>query len=318
MTDTASRNTTAALRYINPNPPPGAGLLVATNFGENSPAEMYKKSRHLMTDEKMVNFVDARSMVGGLGALQFDTHGITCFTPPPPMDSYDDEKRVKKEYYPEIVECVKRITGCKDCFIFSHLVRMPNPPNVFQNPSRFAHTDASRDSPPQWRRSLVKRYGYSEEEAQTCGVAFCNVWHPTNIAYKDPLCLLDGSTVDFANEVHPIRYVNGKGEDITDSLGAYLVGPSYSPNHRWIFISDQKPSEAYLFKQYDTRADGRAKCCFHNSFTDPHWLNDSSKPGRCSIEFRMLLTWPKKNDPLPEASETEYIKMKAKQQAAKL
>ena len=49
-----------------------------------------------------------------------------------------------------------------------------------------------------------------------------------------------------------------------------------------------RPDEAWFFKQYDTR-DGVAKQCYHNSFVDPKWLQDKSKPGRKSVEFRILL-----------------------------
>ena len=157
-----SRDVTASLRYIQPNPPPGAGLPVADQRYGTIPAEAYKKGRHLMTDERTVQFTDARTMPGGLGGLQFDTHGIAVFTPPPPMESYEDDARVAGEYYPKIAQLVKQITGAKDCFIFSHLRREPSPKVVFQNPSRFAHTDASKDSPPAWRRPLVTKYGYSE------------------------------------------------------------------------------------------------------------------------------------------------------------
>lgn len=135
--------------------------------------------------------------------------------------------------------------------------------------------------------------GFSEEESNSVDICSVNVWHPRDIpAWKDPLCLLDVSTVDLANEVCPIPSINLHGE--ANTKFPPLVGPCYSPKHRWVYISDQKPDEAWLFKQWDER-EGVARSCFHNSFVDPTHLNDPSKPGRRSVEFRMYLTFPKKS-----------------------
>ena len=105
-----------------------------------------------------------------------------------------------------------------------------------------------------------------------------NVWHPRDIpAYKDPLCLLDTSTVDLEHEIQDIPFFNLNG-DVSKGFPP-LVGPSFSLKHRWVFIPDLKPDEAWLFKQYDTRP-SVAKQCFHNSFVDPFHLDDPTKPGR--------------------------------------
>ena len=54
----------------------------------------------------------------------------------------------------------------------SHLLREPNP-KIFRvgymefGPARFAHSDASARSPPIFRKTLVKRFGLSEEEANS-------------------------------------------------------------------------------------------------------------------------------------------------------
>ena len=51
--------------------------------------------------------------------------------------------------------------------------------------------------------------------------------------------------------------------------------------------------EAWLFKQWDTR-EGVAKASFHTSFHDPFYDAKPDTPGRRSVEFRLLLTFPKK------------------------
>jgi len=290
-----SRACQTEMRYIRPAPlPHGAGL--AGKYKADDPVmdpDYYKKARHLLTDPRTVTIVDARDAEPeGLAFWKFDKHGLCCITPPEPVD-FNDEKVVVEEYYPKLKEIVKETTGCLNVHINSHLIRMPDPPMIFQNPSKFAHCDASKHGPPSWHKFLVKKYGYTEAESQAVDVCMVNVWHPRDHpAYKDPLCLLDGFTVDLENELQDIPMINARGE--VNQKMALLVGPSYNPKHRWVYIPDQKPDEAWLFKQYDER-DGVAKQAFHNSFVDPYHLNDPSIPGRHSVEFRMYLTFPKKS-----------------------
>merc|ERR1712096_375176 len=84
----------------------------------------------------------------------------------------------------------------------------------------------------------------------------------------------------------------GVGDVTTGTPRSTLTGPTYAPQHRWVFMSDQRPDEAWLFKQYDTRP-GVARQCFHNSFHDPFHDEDPDCPGRRSAEFRILLIFPK-------------------------
>jgi len=253
--------------------------------------EYYKKARHLLTEGKVITFHDAQTENGGLGSSHFDTRGLQSITLPPPVDS-ENEKLTKEVYYPQFAELVKKVTGAKGCFINSHLIRMPNPPSISQNPAKFAHCNASKDFPLSWRKGLVKNHGCMQEVADHHDIFMVNVWHPRDIpAYKDPLGLLDRSTVDLGHEIQDIPFINLNGE-VSEGFPP-LIGPSISLKHRWVFIPDQKPDEAWLFKQYDTRP-GVAKQCFHNGFADPCHLDDPTKPGRKSAEFRMYLTFPKK------------------------
>jgi len=293
--------------------PFGGGLFIGKGT-----AEQYKKARHLMTDEKEVIFMDARAADGGLSFWDFDTHGLCCITPPPAIDFANDpaiyymtrdrnaemgvskkpEKKpskLREVYYPALCELAKKLTGAKECFLESHAMREPNPKNIFANPSRFAHSDASARSPPIFRNTLVKRFGYSEEEANSVDICSFNIWHPIEYpAYRDPLCLLDSSSVDIDRDIAPIPYVDTEGKQVKMNSGFELEGPCFNPSHRWVYISDQKPDEAWVFKQWDTR-DGVAKQCYHNSFHDPFYDNaNPAKSGRKSIEFRMLLVFPKK------------------------
>lgn len=253
---------------------------------------------------------------------------------PPPMD-FKNRKLLLEEYYPKMAHLAKQHTGATEAYVWTHLLR-DETSKTGNSYSRFAHSDAGAESPAMFRLLLQGKFGLKKEDAENCEIMMVNIWHPRDHpAYRDPLCLLDATSLQPGEEPVNIRYVlsggakaflGGKGDPETvekdrrflegfwgrptlarfpgelpaaaPSNGAGLVGPTYSPAHRWVFCSDQRPDEAWIFKQYDTRNDvGRAKTTFHNSFHDPFYDKAPSIPGRRSAEFRLLLTFPKTSSP---------------------
>ena len=50
--------------------------------------------------------------------------------------------------------------------------------------------------------SVPARFSTAEEEAATCGLCLVNLWAPVQWpAYRDPLALLDGASVDIGTDV---------------------------------------------------------------------------------------------------------------------
>jgi len=261
-----------------------------------------------------------------------DLHGFMCVTPPPPVD-FMDRRLVKEEYYPKLAEMVRRITGAKAGFAYQYLNRDGSirtfpyaKDDAFGSLfSRFCHSDYGPGSPAMMRRKLVEDFDVPEEEAGSCDLLIANVWLPRDRpAYTDPLCLLDASSMRWPEELvelpfstaficagGPPENVKGvleqssggtsstsyvskaSGKTGSDAASTFeFTGPRYSSLHRGVFCPDMRPDEAWLFKQYDTR-EGVARQCFHNSFRDPFHEKDSDLPGRRSVEFRILLTFPK-------------------------
>lgn len=327
-TEASLRNTQEVCGYLRKDPPFGAGVCVT----QNASKEEFKNARLLMTEPKTVSFFDARSAKGGLASWDLEKHGFCCVRPPVPSVDLSNSKLVRQSIYPKVIELAKRVTGAKDGFIYSHLMRDESSKGG-NSYARFAHSDACAESPPLWRLQLMD-FGVLEEEAKTCDILMVNLWHPRDRpAYKDPLCLLDFSSLApeeaAPSGVEMVRYVVNGGErafqggeastnpkrdrkfleiffsktalDLAPqgapvpapSNGSGLCGPNYAPHHRWIFCSDMRPDEGWIFKQFDTRDDGRAKMCFHNSFHDPFHDPLPETPGRRSAEYRILLTFPK-------------------------
>merc|ERR550514_828185 len=124
---------------------------------------------------------------------------------PPPIDFFD-EKKVKGDYLPKLINLAKKHTGAQEGFYIGHLTRVGGFNGGGGGYSRFAHTDAGPNTPPLWRKALVERWGKTPEEAKSCEILMVNIWHPMDHpAYRDPLCLLDVSTVDLKSDIAPIR-----------------------------------------------------------------------------------------------------------------
>lgn len=65
--------------------------------------------------------------------------------------------------------------------------------------------------------------------------------------------------------------------------GGFAAIPTWSANHRFYDVSNMRPGEAFVFKQYDSRP-GMPKVCPHTAFYGP--LVGENQPGRRSVEFR--------------------------------
>lgn len=292
-----------------------------------------------VAENQLVTFVDARTTSGGLESWDLDTHGFCCRTPPPAVDFLDREL-TSATYGPELIEQAKKLTGAKEGYFYQMLTR-PTLDGAVMPFSTYTHADFGANAVPMFRQELVSRFGVAEEEAANCDLCLLNVWIPWgNPAFKDPLGLLDASTVRYEDEVVPIPFANlnlfypggrdrsgnvmarksakekaysqeirekfgtkskessssgSAGSAVKAAVQSLLVGPAYSPKHRWVFCSDQKPNEAWFFKQWDTRPNV-AKSVFHNSFIDPFHASDPNCPTRRSVELRLLLTFPRRDD----------------------
>lgn len=317
----ASRDTRAAITYVNPSPAVDPDELLS-RFKPGMPPEAHARMREQLTETRVVTLVDARSAEGGLGSWNLDTHGFMCFTPPP-LDGVDftSYKAVRAEYYPRLAELVRKITAARGAYVFQHQTRdepggpEDQKPRKAGAPKRqgyadVCHTDYGAESPALLREFLVSNFQVPEEEAEGCEMMVANVWFPWDRpAYLDPLCILDASSVRWPEEVFTLSFstisicLSGPPENAAVLVQKefirrsyvdidHLACPRFSPTHRWVFCPDMRTDEAWLFKQIDTR-EGRARQCFHTAFKDPFHEQKPDVPGRRSAEFRILLTFPK-------------------------
>ena len=274
----------------------------------------YKRRRDRVVSQHRVTIRDAREWAtGGLAAWQLEAHGFTFVGAPEPVADFHDRTGVRREYLPRVLALMKASTGASHAFLMGHQVRSEETGRGTSSSSyaRFAHSDYGPDFEPLLRRLLVARHGFSEADALGCGMCCAGLWTPIERpAYKDPLCLLDCGSVDIENEM--VRYIY-QGDLKFESKRPFeervpaaaqdapAIAPIYSPHHRWFFVPDMRPEEAVIFKQYDWRPGVAARACWHDSFRDRFHDDWEECPGRRSIEFRILLTFP--DDAAPEPRE---------------
>jgi hypothetical protein len=64
---------------------------------------------------------------------------------------------------------------------------------------------------------------------------------------------------------------------------------AYNPAQKWYYASDMTPEEAWVFKIFDSKMDGTAKCAVHSSFPLAG-QGDYGDP-RTSVEVRAFVFW---------------------------
>jgi hypothetical protein len=197
-------------------------------------------------------------------------------------DFYDDDE-VKRVYYAEAEQLLKRLTGADRVHVFDHTVRRRVPGaedrqlNGARQPVPRVHVDHTDRSGPQRVRDLLPD---EADELLRGRVQIINLWRPIRGPLLDaPLAVCDASTVRPEQLVpSDLVYENRVGE-------TYSV--TFDPEHRWYYVPRMKADEVLLLKCYDSETDGRARFAPHTAFTDPTTPPDA--PPRESIELRTLV-----------------------------
>jgi hypothetical protein len=107
-------------------------------------------------------------------------------------------------------------------------------------------------------------------------LAAINVWRPLAEPLRDcPLALCDASSIA-ARDLHEtdLLYPDRTGQ-------IYYV--TFNPAHTWYYASDMRTDEVWVFKNYDSATDGRARFTPHTAFVAP---SRNLAAARESIEFR--------------------------------
>ena len=214
--------------------------------------------------------------------------GFELWDAPSSLHDFFDEDAVLRNYYPEMAELARAVTGGQRAVIFDHQVRRREagrPALAFgrqgdgSNPAAVGrvHNDYSEES---GRRRLALVLGSQGIRAPVRHFSIVNIWRSIAGPVEDtPLAVCDARSIAMADLVPAeIRYPDRSGE-------IFLV--EHAAEHRWAYFSRMDRHEALVFKQYDSRANGVARFTPHAAFDLPDVPPDA--PLRQSIELRCLV-----------------------------
>jgi hypothetical protein len=212
-----------------------------------------------------------------------DEAGFQLLTHPSGVKNFWDEDEIKRVYYSESIEFLKRVTGAGEVRVFDHTLRRrvsgendrSTKPNIPRQPANRVHVD-------QTAKSGVERFRLEyPDEADALlrrRVAIVNLWRPIKSPVLDaPLAVCDARSVAPQDLVaSDLVFPDRRGETYN------LV---YNPGQRWFYAPEMRGDEVLLLKCFDSRDDGAvARFAPHTAFIDPTAPSDA--PPRESIELR--------------------------------
>ncbi|RKU41361.1 hypothetical protein DL546_002423 [Coniochaeta pulveracea] len=230
--------------------------------------------------------VAVRDITGEEDRYSLDTHGFQLLHHESRTKQFDDVEVLKSDYFPEMVELVKNITGARVVHLFNHTVRRgpSNWHSLGQNnasqrgPLHRVHIDQSS---PGALMVLQKELPAEAQELAKRRFQIINVWRPIKTIHKDPLAVADGKTVPDSDLIPAsILLKNGERKE------SFTVLPN--PRHRWFYKYRQTPDEVMLIKCFDSDESVPARRAPHTAFADPDELD---KEDRESIEVRTLVLY---------------------------
>ncbi|KAH6708920.1 hypothetical protein BKA61DRAFT_615084 [Leptodontidium sp. MPI-SDFR-AT-0119] len=245
---------------------------------------IFKKPVHGVPSEhaRSMTIHDVRPIVGN---FKLDANGFQ-FVKLPPKDTgrdfnaYEDET-IANEYYLELAEIVKNLTGASTVHVFNHVLRQTadaptGHPHVDYTgvPSHLEGTKAELRLPPPISALFNTSTRY----------AYINAWRPIRTIQRDPLALADALTVPASDyQLRARKFPSGV------ESGNYIMSHgSKEEMHRWYYMPEMSPEDLVVFKGYDTLQDEKGWRCPHTAVVVE---GTAGLPPRESIECRAICFW---------------------------
>jgi hypothetical protein len=153
-----------------------------------------------------------------------------------------------------------------------------------QAPAHSVHADLTTAGALNALNNYTKDPAESERLLQG-HVQFINVWRPLKPIRKDPLAILDYTSVDDKADFQKCKIIS------SDTQWAELHKLRFSESHRWFYLHGQTQEEPLVFNQWDSRSD-RAMTVPHSAFEDPRYVNCDARE---SVEIKMWAFTPQEN-----------------------
>ncbi|KAI4695470.1 uncharacterized protein J4E84_002097 [Alternaria hordeiaustralica] len=247
--------------------------------------------------------------------FDLDVNGFTFVTLPQKqrVDRHSSEEDVKREYYPELEEVVKKLTNASTVHIFNHVIRAHTSPSAkgiqdalgrWQDiPSGHPHVDyagsASALSGTLTELSLPPHI--NNLFTTSTRYAFLNCWRPLKTVRRDPLAVCDADTVpesDYQVRLREFSRTGNRSENYVISCGALEkqereeegggMEEGIGKGHEWWYMSGMQPWEMVVFKGLDSKREERGWRCPHTAFRVE---GSEGEEARESIEARVVAFW---------------------------
>ncbi|CAE6527910.1 unnamed protein product [Rhizoctonia solani] len=230
-----------------------------------------------INDAREVLIQDVR---GRENTFSLDTNGFE-FVVHQTNETFQDDNSIKTNYYSEVKQLIKDVTGAHQVFIVAHRTRATITTQLPTFPFGASANQRSAESV----TNEVKKYLGTDGERLLHGrVRFLNVWRPIgDVAHHEPLAVADWQT---SSDVSKLFALTMSGDNSTDK-GFDVLLSRFSPNHSWYYLRHQDPSEVLMLKFYDNNTHGASKFCLHSAFLDAQCHPDT--PRRRSIEVSALV-----------------------------
>ena len=213
--------------------------------------------------------------------LALERNGFVLVREPSQVRNFYDADEVKRVYYPEVFELVKRLNGAAKVIAFGEVARSDSTQTgAGRQPAYGAHVDYGDITVRQFTYEILGR-----EEAErwlSMRYVLMNLWRPIAPVYRTPLALCDASTV-VRSDLNDSEVRGGLNDPNRASL--YGFNLSHSPRHRWYYAPRMQPDEVLAFKLFDSDS-SRVQWTGHTAFDDPSASPDA--PPRQSIEIRTI------------------------------
>ncbi|KDR70146.1 hypothetical protein GALMADRAFT_254991 [Galerina marginata CBS 339.88] len=276
---TTSYPTSASAKLLYLVPPEGGARAYQHINAESDTGE---RKRNFTREEKDVVIENLR---GKEDSVSLDTAGFQYFHEPSKHKSFANDEEIVREYYPESIELIKKLTGATRVELFDHTIRRRRPGQVDDSPDRRqpvaqVHVDQTTKS----AIARVHRHLPASDAPKLLENRFqiINLWRPISHPAIDwPLALCDYRSVNPTGDTFPMALIYPDREGET-------LGVQHSENHKWKYLHGMTPDEVVLIKCFDSVQDGSVAIFTpHTGFNDPS--TPAGTPPRESIELRALV-----------------------------
>lgn len=213
------------------------------------------------------------------GTIDIDTHGFVFVDHHTQVKDFTEANERTGVYEPEVQALVRKYTGAVEVVVFDHTLRrsdVEGQGTALVRPTlKCVHSDYTETAAIRRLRELLGDQKAGERMLKRW--ALIQLWRPLySEVLREPLAICDGRSLSSQEIVVLERHHR-------DRISEGLI-PRHNPGHQWYYFPRMAPTEALVFKAFDSDTSKPSRFTAHSAFDDPATPADT--PPRASIETR--------------------------------